>query len=116
MCGYTQLRRKAVRYTPQQMPGGSSMKRQRPAGADLATFVDEALLEHFSPAAVIVTKSLAVLETRGDLTPFPVQASAGGTLRGVAARFCSAENVTSVPGVPDGNEVMCSQGVWVLAE
>jgi PAS domain-containing protein len=61
------------------------MKRQRPAGADLATFVDEALLEHFSPAAVIVTKSLAVLETRGDLTPFPVQASAGGTLRGVAA-------------------------------
>jgi PAS domain-containing protein len=67
------------------MPGGSSVKRQRSAGADLAKLVDEALLEHFSPAAVVVTESLEVVETRGDLTPYPIRTGSEGILRGAAA-------------------------------
>ncbi len=59
------------------------------------------LKAQLAPAWVTVTVCVAMV-----ITP----------LRAVAARFCSTENVTSVPGVPDANEVMCSQGVCVLAE
>ena len=51
-----------------------------------------------APAWVTVTVCVAMI-----ITP----------LRGVAAGFWSTVKVTSVPGFPEGPEVMCSQFVWM---
>src|ERR1035437_5601936 len=37
-------------------------------------------------------------------------------IRGMADRLASAMKVTLLPGAPETSDVMCSQGVWVVAE
>src|SRR5689334_2658221 len=65
-----------------QESGGSSARLILSAAADFTRIVDQLLLEHLAPAAIVISENFVVLEVRGKLPRLGFRATVGHRLGG----------------------------------